>query len=424
MQLMRIYNAQTDDLSPVFERTQFGDEAVISTVRGIVKDVRAGGDKALFSYVEKFDGVDLSKGLLVTQDEIRAAYKAVSTDLLDAVRRAKSNVLEFHKRQADALYKAAKDAAKKDVSWALRPVQRAGIYVPGGTAPYPSSVLMCALPAVAAGVEEIYICSPKPKNPLTLVAAAECGIQKIFKMGGAQAVAAMAYGTQSVPKADVIAGPGNVYVTLAKKEIYGDAAIDMLAGPSEVLIIADKSASPKVLAADLLSQAEHDTLAACSLVVTCAKLAAETATEVERQIKLLSRREIAEAAISAHGAVIVVKDLDEAAAISNKIAPEHLELAVEKPEPLLLKIKNAGAVFMGHYTPEPIGDYFAGPSHCLPTSGTAKYFSVLSADTFLKKMSVINYSKQQFEKCAGDVIALAEAEGFTAHANSIRVRMK
>ena len=306
----------------------------------------------------------------------------------------------------------------------FRPVERAGLYVPGGKASYPSSVLMCALPAVVAGVPEIIMTTPAGNglNPLTLVAAAECGIRKIYKVGGAQAIAAMAYGTQTVPKVSVISGPGNIYVALAKREVYGTVGIDMIAGPSEIAIIADSSANPRFVAADMLSQAEHDELAMSLLITDSEKLAAEVQAEVARQVKELPKAAIAEKSLENYGSIVLVTNAQEAAAIANRVAPEHLELSVADPAAYLRYIVNAGAVFLGHYSPEPLGDYYAGTNHVLPTSGTARFCSALGVDNYVKKISVVEYDRKSLLSSADDIIALAEAEGLRAHANSIRVR--
>ncbi|MDE6372720.1 MAG: histidinol dehydrogenase, partial [Clostridia bacterium] len=293
-----------------------------------------------------------------------------------------------------------------------------------GKASYPSSVLMTALPAKAAGVGEIIVATPNINNPAILVACNECGIDRIYKVGGAQAIAAMAYGTQSVPRVDLIAGPGNVFVTLAKKQVFGHVAIDMIAGPSEILVIADETADPVLLAGDLLSQAEHDELAASILVTTSERIAQEVDRELARQTALLSRREIIEKSLTNNGAIILAKDMDEAIAIANRVAPEHLEVCAKDADKIALKLSNAGAIFVGNYSPEPLGDYFAGPSHVLPTSGSARYSSVLSVDTFMKKISYIEYDKDDLMSIGDDVIRLAESEGFTAHANTIKLRKR
>ncbi len=411
------------DLSRVFSRSQFNRDDVNASVKKIVNDVRERGDKVLFEYTEKFDGVALDgKTVTLTEKEIDDAVAKVPTETLEALRKAKQNILAYHERQL-------KDGDTKTVNgrttgFTFRPVSCAGVYVPGGKAAYPSSVLMCALPAVVAGVKEIIMCTPAGKylNPLTVAAARECGINKIYKVGGAQAIAAMAFGTESVKKADVITGPGNIYVAMAKKEVFGYAGIDMIAGPSEILIIADETANFKFAAADMLSQAEHDELAMSTLITTDYDFAVKVRDEVERQLEKLPKKQIASASVAKFGTIIVVKNLDEAAEISDRVAPEHLELCVREPEKLLEKINNAGAVFMGNYSPEPLGDYFAGTNHVLPTSGTARFFSGLSVDNYRKRISIVNYTADALKQDADYIINLAETEDLAAHANAIRVR--
>lgn len=391
------------------------------TVEEILGRIKEEGDKALFDYTLQFDKLDLQASpLTVTEEEIARAYDEVDGELLAALRRAKDNILGYHEKQV------RRDDIREEngnrIGWRFVPLGRVGIYVPGGKATYPSSVLMCALPAVAAGVGEIIMCTPGYRNPLTLVAARECGISRIFKVGGAQAIAAMAYGTESIPKADLIAGPGRNYVAIAKKLVYGECAIDMIAGPSEILIIADESADPVFLAADFLSQAEHDEQAKSVLLTTSLKLAGRCEEEILRQVKLLPRREIAEKAFE-NSAIIVTKSVAEACDFANEIAPEHLELCLENAREVVKDIRNAGAVFVGNYSPEPLGDYFAGPSHVLPTDGTAKFFSVLNVDNFVRRVSYIEYGERNLKAAAKDIIAIAECEGLSAHANSVRVRL-
>ncbi len=408
----------------ILKRGGFDDPAREETVRAIVADVRRNGDRALFSYCEKFDGAALTaETVAVSPAEFEAAYKAVDATLLASLRRAVKNVYEYHAR-----------APKKDdvrtvngrtTGYVVRAVERAGIYVPGGTAPLVSSVLMGVLPAKAAGVEHIFVCTPAKEGkvaPAILVAAAECGAEKVFKVGGAQAIAALAYGTESIPKVDVIAGPGNIFVTLAKKEVYGDVGIDMLAGPSEILIVADNRQDPDYIAADVLSQAEHDRLSRAIVLTDDRAFAERVCARVEARLADLPRREIAAASLEQGGGVILVKDMEEAAALANEIAPEHLELATENCEKLLKKIRNAGAVFLGGYTPEPVGDYFAGPDHVLPTGGSARFFEVLNQDIFLRKMSVIRYTPEALAEDGADIVRLAESEQLIAHSNAIRAR--
>ena len=408
----------------ILKRGGFDDPARAETVRAIVADVRRNGDRALFSYCEKFDGAALTaETVAVSPAEFEAAYKAVDATLLASLRRAVKNVYEYHAR-----------APKKDdvrtvngrtTGYVVRAVERAGIYVPGGTAPLVSSVLMGVLPAKAAGVEHIFVCTPAKEGkvaPAILVAAAECGAEKVFKVGGAQAIAALAYGTESIPKVDVIAGPGNIFVTLAKKEVYGDVGIDMLAGPSEILIVADNRQNPDYIAADVLSQAEHDRLSRAIVLTDDKAFSERVCARVEARLADLPRREIAAASLEQGGGVILVKDMEEAAALANAIAPEHLELATENCEELLKKIRSAGAVFLGGYTPEPVGDYFAGPDHVLPTGGSARFFEVLNQDIFLRKMSVIRYTPEALAEDGADIVRLAESEQLIAHSNAIRAR--
>ena len=395
-------------------------------VKEIVGNVAERGDEAVFEYEERFDKTILSKETFrVSEEEYAAAYKEVSPELLESLRLAIRNIYAYHSRAGRKEHIVTENG--RTTGYVIRPVERAGIYVPGGTAPLVSTVLMGVLPAKAAGVEHIYMCTPAKEgkvDPAVLVAAKECGAEAVFKAGGAQAIAALAYGTESIPKVDVIAGPGNIYVTLAKKEVYGAVGIDMLAGPSEILIIADNKQDPVFVAADVLSQAEHDRLARALLLTDDAAFAQTVAAEVDRQLALLPRKDIAAYSVEHAGGIILVKDQEEACCLANKIAPEHLELAAENCEELLPKIKNAGAVFMGSYTPEPVGDYFAGPNHTLPTGGTARFFEVLNQDIFLRKMSVIRYSEQAVREDGPDIIRLAESEHLHAHANAIRVRLQ
>lgn len=413
------------DLSRVLCRSQLNLDETADAVKKIVYDVRERGDAALFEYTQKFDGIVLtSETLEVTQSEKDAAYKAVDKKTLNAMRNAKKNIIDYHLRQMRSDNIESKNG--KTTGWLIRPVNRAGIYVPGGKAAYPSSVLMCALPAYVAGVKEIIMTTPGGKylNPLTIVAACECGIKRIFKAGGAQSIAALAFGTESIPKVDVITGPGNIYVTLAKKEVFGNVAIDMIAGPSEILIIADESAKADFVAADMLSQAEHDELAMSVLITTSEDLAQKVNEQISLQLEKLEKKTIAAKSLQNFGAIIIAKDLSDAVDLSNRIAPEHLELCVKEPDKLLDKIENAGAVFLGNFSPEPLGDYYAGPNHVLPTSSTAKHFSVLSVDNYLKKISVIKYDEPALKNAAADIILLAQNEGLTAHANTIKVRFK
>ncbi len=394
-------------------------------VKEIVKNVAERGDEAVFEYEERFDKTILSKETFrVSEEEYEAAYKEVSPELLKSLRLAIQNIYGYHSRTGRKEHIVTEKG--RTTGYVIRPVERAGIYVPGGTAPLSSSVLMAVLPAKAAGVEHIIVATPAKEgkvHPLTLVAAKECGAEAVFKMGGAQAVAALAYGTESVPKADVIAGPGNIYVTLAKKEVYGQVGIDMLAGPSEILIVADETADPDWVAADVLSQAEHDVLARAIVVTTSKELAERISERVDARLAVLPRKEIAERSLLSSGGIILTDTLDEAAEISNKIAPEHLELYVRDPDALLPKIRNAGAVFMGAYTPEPVGDYFAGPDHILPTGGSARFFEVLNEDVFTRKMSVIRYTQEALKEDGEHIVRLAESESLTAHARAVTARL-
>lgn len=413
----------TDEMKRVYGRTQLGNAEFSGAVAEIIANVRKDGDKALFDYAKKFDKADVNaENLLVTEEEIKAAYASVDDKLIESLRRAKENILSYHAKQRDKykneFFKGG-EKGKSTLGWIYRPLSRVGLYVPGGKASYPSTVLMTALPAVAAGVGEIVVATPNIKNPLILVACAECGVKKIYKVGGAQAVAALAYGTESVERVDLIAGPGNVFVTLAKKQVFGDVAVDMIAGPSEILVIADETADPELVAADMLSQAEHDELAASILVTTSEKLAEEVQKQTIAQTNMLPRREIIEKSLKNNGAIVLCDNIDEAIAVADKVAPEHLEVCTENAHDVALRLKNAGAIFVGGYSPEPLGDYFAGPSHVLPTSGSARFSSVLSVDTFMKKTSYIGYDKDDLLAGADDIISIAESEGFGAHANTI-----
>ncbi|MBR6789201.1 MAG: histidinol dehydrogenase [Clostridia bacterium] len=419
---MLILNKQ-DGLNRVFSRTETLSDSIRERVEKIISDIRINKDEALFAYTEKFDGFSATaNNVMISKEQIKKAYDEVPEKLIIALRNAKKNIENYHKKQLQNGELTESSSGAK-TGYMIRPVERAGIYVPGGKASYPSSVLMAAVPAYVAGVKEIIMCTPGA-TPLTLVAAAECGVSKIFKVGGAQAIAAMAYGTETIPKADVICGPGNMYVAEAKKQIFGVAGIDMIAGPSEILIIADDSANPVYIASDLLSQAEHDEMAMSILVTTSENLAKQVSEEVEKQLLALPKERIARASIDDYGTIILANDLNDCVSISNEVAPEHLELCVENPEDLLPMISNAGAVFMGHWSPEPLGDYYAGTNHVLPNGGTARFFSALGVNNFTKRISLIKYDKKALLSSAEDVIALAEAEGLDAHANSIKVRIK
>lgn len=393
----------------------FGEDlSAIEIVRRIVGDVRKFGDKAVIDYTRKIDGVEL-ENFAVEVGEVQ-----IDSEVMASLKVAAENIRRFHVEQLPKSWITYR-GENSLLGQAVIPLERVGVYVPGGTAAYPSSVLMNIIPAKVAGVKEIIMCTPNA-NPAVLAAAKLAGVDKIFKIGGAQAIAAMAFGTEQIPRVNKIVGPGNIFVTLAKKEVYGHCDIDMLAGPSEILIVADEDANPIYAAADLLSQAEHDPLACSILITTSQTLAESVAAQVEEQLNNLPRREIASASIERNGLIVVAESLDEAADFANFSAPEHLELLIKEPFALLPKIKNAGAIFLGAYSPEPLGDYLAGPNHVLPTGGTAKFYSVLNVETFLKRTSLISYTQKDLICAAGDIIRLAEAEGLQAHAAAIRRR--
>ena len=400
------------------------DRKVTSAVTDILNNVKQNGDDAVREYTLKFDGHMPSK-FEISREEIDSSPDKCDCDFILALYKAADNIRDFHARQKQQSWLEPKQNGVI-LGQRIRGLERVGVYVPGGTAAYPSSVLMNVIPAKIAGVKEIVMVTPPQKdgtaNPDILAAAKIAGVDRVFLMGGAQAVAALAYGTQSVPKVDKIVGPGNIFVATAKKLLYGTVDIDMIAGPSEILIVADKSANPKFLAADLMSQAEHDKMASAILLTTSEETANETAKELSRQMQTLERRDIIEQSLNDFGAIIVCKDISEAVDFANELAPEHLELAVENPMEYIGRVDNAGSVFLGHYSPEPLGDYFAGPNHVLPTSGTARFFSPLSVDSFIKKSSFIYYTEPALSEAKDDIIKLAETEGLTAHANSIKVR--
>ena len=414
------------NLEKELARSQFSYDDVNETVENILKDVKKRGDKALFEYTKKFDKVNL-KTLEVSEEEIQKAFDTIDKELLEVIKYSHDNIKLFHERQVRNNFIVKKENGVS-LGQIINPIEKVGLYVPGGTAAYPSTVLMNAVPAKIAGCKEIIMVTPPTSDgtilPSLLVAAKIAGVDRIFKVGGAQSIAALSYGTESIPKVYKIVGPGNIYVAMAKKMVYGEVSIDMIAGPSEVLIIADDSANPVHVAADLLSQAEHDKLAASILVTTSKELSKNVAEQLEIQLKELEREEIARTSIENQGRIIITKTIDEAIKISNEIAPEHLELAVSNPFELLTKIKNAGSIFMGHNTPEPLGDYLAGPNHTLPTSGTAKFSSPLSVDDFIKKSSFIYYSKEGLEEVKDKVIKFAESERLTAHARSVAKRFE
>lgn len=397
-------------------------------VSEIGDEVRQRGDQALIEFTRRFDGSDLTTDQLrVKRGELEEAYSQVDEAYLEALNTAIDKIEDFHSKQLRTSWMEPDDDGSI-LGQIHRPLRRVGIYVPGGTAAYPSSVLMNAIPAMVAGVEEIAMVTPPDANgrlnPYTLVAAAELGLDEIYKVGGAQAIFALAYGTGLIEQVDKITGPGNIYVTLAKKLVYGEVDIDMLAGPSEILIVADETADPAYLAADLMSQAEHDVRARSILVTNSSRLMDQVEEEIKNQLVGLSRRTTIREALVQNGAFILVSSLEEAFAIANRVAPEHLEVMVEEPIRWLGAIRNAGAIFLGPYTPEPVGDYLAGPNHILPTGGTARFYSPVTVDTFVKKSSLIYFSRNGFEKHKSEIIKLAEVEGLTAHANSIRIRRR
>lgn len=417
-----------DILSTLLKRdpNQYGQYA--KTVQEIVDAVKEKKDEALFSFTEKFDGVRLdAERVRVTQEEIEAAMKQVDPDLLAVMKKSMINIEAYHaKQKKNSWFDAKPDGTI--LGQKVIPLESVGVYVPGGKAAYPSSVLMNIMPAKVAGVERIVMVTPPGKdgkvNPVTLTAAYLAGATEVYKVGGAQAVAALAFGTESIPKVDKIVGPGNIFVALAKKAVYGHVSIDSIAGPSEILIIADESANPRYVAADLLSQAEHDELASAILVTTSQELAERVSEEVDGFVRVLSRREILEKSLENYGYILVAETLDDAIETANAIASEHLEIVTRNPFEVMTKIRNAGAIFIGEYSSEPLGDYFAGPNHVLPTNGTAKFFSPLNVDDFTKKSSIIYYSKEALQKAHKDIITFANAEQLTAHANSIHVRFE
>ena len=400
------------------------DEKIVEIVTTILNEVKKNGDDAVREYTVRFDG-GLPKKSVIEKDELQSYLDKVDDDFKNAIVNAKNNIYDFHLRQAQQSWMTTKDSGVI-MGQRIRGLHRVGIYVPGGTAAYPSSVLMNAIPAKIAGVKEIIMVTPPGKdgnpNPNIMAAAAVAGVDKVFLVGGAQAVAALAYGTEKIPKVDKIVGPGNIFVATAKKLLYGIVDIDMVAGPSEILIVADKTADPAFLAADLMSQAEHDKMASAILLTTSLELAKATLHEIDKQLKYLERQVIIEESLENYGEIIVCEDLTQAIDFANELAPEHLELCVAEPLKYIGKVDNAGSVFLGNWSPEPLGDYYAGPNHVLPTSGTAKFFSPLSVDSFIKKSSFIYYTPDELRKAKDDIIKLADTEGLTAHANSIKVR--
>lgn len=423
-------NEQTKQniLETLLKRSPSQYDQYADVVAEILNNVKKNKDQALFSYTKQFDKADLSaETIRVTEKEIEEAYQQVDTSIVEVIRKAKANIESYHLKQ-------------KQYSWfdttengtilgqKVTPIEAAGVYVPGGKAAYPSSVLMNVIPAKVAGVKRIAMTTPPGKdgkvNPGTLVAANEAGVTEIYKVGGAQAIAALAFGTESIKKVDKIVGPGNIYVALAKKAVYGHVSIDSIAGPSEILVLADETANPKYVAADLLSQAEHDELASAILITTSRELAEKVSIEVDKFVAKLSRKEILEKSLETYGYLMVAENMEDAISTANDIASEHLEIVTKDPFMVMTKIKNAGAIFIGEYSSEPLGDYMAGPNHILPTNGTAKFFSPLSVEDFVKKSSIIAYSKEALEPIYKDIVAFANSEGLTAHANSISVRFE
>ena len=399
-----------------------------ASVQEILNAVKEKGDEAVFDYTEKFDGVRLdAEHLLVTEEEIAEAYEQVDDELIAIIRKALVNIRDYHQKQMQYSWFDSKPDGTI-LGQKVTALQRVGVYVPGGKAAYPSSVLMNIMPAKVAGVDEIIMVTPPGKDgkvtPTTLVAAKEAGADKVYKVGGAQAIAALAYGTESIPKVDKIVGPGNIYVALAKKAVYGFVSIDSIAGPSEILVLADETANPRFVAADLLSQAEHDELASAILITTSKELAEKVSEEVDGFVKVLERAPIIQKSLDNYGYILLADSMDDAIDAANAIASEHLEIITKNPFDTMTRIRNAGAIFLGEYASEPLGDYFAGPNHILPTNGTARFFSPVNVDDFIKKTSIISYSRQALEKVHNQIETYAKSEGLTAHANSIKVRFE
>lgn len=417
-----------DILSNLLKRSPDNYGSYEATVKEIVEDVHINKDAALFKYTEKFDKAKINAdNIKVTKAEIEEAYKEVDESLLEVIRKAITNIRVYHEKQKQYSWFDSEDNGSM-LGQKVTPIERVGVYVPGGKAVYPSSVLMNVIPAKVAGVKNIIMTTPCDSNgkvyAMTLVAANEAGVDSIYKAGGAQAIAALAYGTESIPKVDKIVGPGNIFVALAKRTVFGHVSIDSVAGPSEILVLADNTANPRFVAADLLSQAEHDEMASAILVTDSRELAEKVSYEVEEFIKVLSRKDIIRKSIDTYGYILVADSINEAIDTVNDIASEHLEIVTANPFDTMTRIKNAGAIFLGSYSSEPLGDYFAGPNHVLPTNGTAKFFSPLSVDDFIKKSSIIYYSREALEPVYKDIVAFAESEHLTAHANSIRVRFE
>ena len=429
---MRILKVNEDSieniLSDLLKRSPNNYDGYQETVDEIIANVKADGDKAVFDYTKRFDGAEITKeNILVTEEEIKEAYDQVDDQLIEVIRKAIKNIREFHEKQVqNSWFETREDGVM--LGQKVMPMESCGVYVPGGKAVYPSSVLMNIVPAHVAGVKNIIMTTPPGKDGKvtanTLVAAKEAGAGAVYKVGGAQAIAALAFGTESIPKVDKIVGPGNIFVALAKKSVYGNVSIDSIAGPSEILVLADETANPRYVAADLLSQAEHDEMASAILVTTSEELAQKVSEEVDGFLNQLSRKEIMEKSLESFGYILIAKDIKEAVDVANSIASEHLEIMTDNPFDVMTRIKNAGAIFIGAYSCEPLGDYFAGPNHVLPTNGTAKFFSPLSVDDFIKKSSVVYYSREALEPVHKDIEFFAKQEELTAHANSMRVRFE
>lgn len=427
--MLKIFDLSKDkesDILKIIQNREDEGRDVLNVVNNILKDIRKNGDKSLKYYTKLFDKVDIGN-LRVSNDEIEEAFIKVEEDFIVAMKLAINNIEEYHKKQVRSGYSIEKENGIF-MGQTILPLQRIGVYVPGGTAAYPSSVAMNVIPAKVAGVEEIVMITPPSSdggiNPYILVTAKLAGVSEIYKAGGAQGIAALAYGTESIKKVDKIVGPGNIYVATAKKLVFGDVDIDMVAGPSEILIVADENANAKYIAADLMSQAEHDKLASSILLTTSYEKYKEVLEEINKQITSLTRREIIEYSLNNYGMCVICKDINECIKLSNKIAPEHLELMVEDAPDYLGQVKNAGSIFLGYYSPEPLGDYFAGPNHVLPTNGTARFSSPLGVDSFIKKSSYLHYSKEALNSVGDKIMLLAEKERLTAHGNSIKVRLE
>lgn len=428
---MRILNLNKENTNNLLEnllkRSPTSYDSYEKDVKAIIDNVKENGDKALFDYTLRFDKASINQdNIIVTKEELEEAYNEVDDKLIKVIRKALVNIKSFHEKQLQNSWFDSNDGII--LGQKVTPLDKVGVYVPGGKAVYPSSVLMNVVPAKVAGVNTIYMTTPPDKDGKicanTLVAAHEAGVDVIYKAGGAQAIAALAFGTESITKVDKIVGPGNIYVALAKKAVFGHVSIDSIAGPSEILVLADETANPRYVAADLLSQAEHDELASAILITNSKDLAQKVSKEIDEFLKVLSRRDIISKSLENYGYILVADNMEDAISAVNEIASEHLELVVKDPFNTMTKIKNAGAIFLGEYSSEPLGDYFAGPNHVLPTNGTAKFFSALSVDDFIKKSSIISYSREALESIHKDIETFAQCEGLTAHANSIKVRFE